>query len=210
MLAKLVTPRVTEWDERLRYVLFSYRACQQASTGESPFFLMYGRDPRLPTEDVLSPSCDLQEMDLEKLWWALPGTKHRSLCRRFRKGRSDTTTGLGISLLKSRSRPLKQIHLVKRMSASIPWRMHWPRILWSYPYLPRDPQPTMARWGKRPTPALPHRRRIKTRTRSVPRLTVELLEPGVVAYAYANHVRGRTEFRAGKCSDWTNSHPVTT
>ena len=56
MLAKSVEKRGPEWDERLPYVLFAYRACQQASTQESPFFLLYGRDPKLPTPAVLSPT----------------------------------------------------------------------------------------------------------------------------------------------------------
>ena len=35
------------WDERVSFVLFAYRASPQQSTGESPFFQMYGRDPVL-------------------------------------------------------------------------------------------------------------------------------------------------------------------
>ena len=65
MLAKSVSPGVTEWDQRLPYVLFSYRASLQSSTGESPFFLLYGRDPRLPTETVLSPPPDRQVLMLD-------------------------------------------------------------------------------------------------------------------------------------------------
>ncbi len=41
-------------------MLFAYRASLQASTGESPFFLLYGRDPQLPTETILSPPVDRQ------------------------------------------------------------------------------------------------------------------------------------------------------
>ena len=55
MLAKTVERCGPEWDEQLPYVLFAYRVSQQASTGESPFFLLYGRDPRLPVPDMLSP-----------------------------------------------------------------------------------------------------------------------------------------------------------
>ena len=54
MLAKTTTPGSLDWDERLPFVLFSYRCSVQQSTGESPFFLLYGRDPQLPTEEALS------------------------------------------------------------------------------------------------------------------------------------------------------------
>ena len=55
MLAKTVE-RGVEWDERLPFVLFAYRASEHASTGESPFKLLYGRDPQLPSElDLTSP-----------------------------------------------------------------------------------------------------------------------------------------------------------
>ena len=64
MLANTVDKRGPEWDVRLLYVLFAYRACQQSSTQESPFFLLYGQDPRLPTPAVLSPkeSCALKDL----------------------------------------------------------------------------------------------------------------------------------------------------
>ena len=42
-------------DRHLPYVLFAYRASEQQSTLESPFFLLYGRDPRLPTKAALCP-----------------------------------------------------------------------------------------------------------------------------------------------------------
>ena len=47
-------------------MLFSYRACQQQSTQESPFYLLYGQDPRLPTEAVLSPAKTQIVMDLKE------------------------------------------------------------------------------------------------------------------------------------------------
>ena len=55
MLAKSVQNGGRDWDDRLPYVLFAYRACLQESTQESPFFLVYGRDPRLPNEKILDP-----------------------------------------------------------------------------------------------------------------------------------------------------------
>ena len=55
MLAKTVEKGGRDWDRKLPFVLFAYRASQQQSTLESPFFLLYGRDPRLPTDPLLSP-----------------------------------------------------------------------------------------------------------------------------------------------------------
>ena len=55
MLAKTVE-RGADWDERLPYVLFAYRASEHASTGQSPFMLLYGRDPQLPSQLDLAPS----------------------------------------------------------------------------------------------------------------------------------------------------------
>ena len=70
MLAKTVDKKGPDWDEILPYVLFAYRACQQSSTQESPFFLLYGRDPRLPSPAILSPKetraiADLKEYGIE-------------------------------------------------------------------------------------------------------------------------------------------------
>ena len=54
MIAKSCTVSDRDWDTRLPYLLFAYRVSAQASTRESPFFLVYGRDARVPTETVLS------------------------------------------------------------------------------------------------------------------------------------------------------------
>ena len=45
MLSKTVQAHGQDWDEKLPFVLFAYRASIQQSTLESPFYLMYGRDP---------------------------------------------------------------------------------------------------------------------------------------------------------------------
>lgn len=44
-----------DWDEIVPYVIFAYRNAPQESTGESPFFLMYGRDATLPFDEILKP-----------------------------------------------------------------------------------------------------------------------------------------------------------
>ena len=43
------------WDEFVPFVVFAYRTAPQASTGESPFYLMYGRDANLPFDDAIRP-----------------------------------------------------------------------------------------------------------------------------------------------------------
>ena len=49
MLAKKVEQNGRDWDSHLPFVLFAYRASIQESVRESPFYLLYGQDPRLPT-----------------------------------------------------------------------------------------------------------------------------------------------------------------
>ena len=66
MLAKTVQRGGRDWDQRIPYVLFAYRASLQKSTQESPFFMLYGRDPRLPTEHILNPSGSRQLIDLKE------------------------------------------------------------------------------------------------------------------------------------------------
>ena len=65
MLAKRLNSSGKEWDEVLPYTLFAYRATVQVFTGESPFRLLYGRDPQLPTESVLNPSVRRETVALD-------------------------------------------------------------------------------------------------------------------------------------------------
>ena len=53
MLAKTVERYGHDWDRHLPYVLYAYRVSVQESTKESPVFLLYGRDPTLPTLETL-------------------------------------------------------------------------------------------------------------------------------------------------------------
>ena len=47
MLAKTVEKNSRNWDSQIPYVLFTCRSSPQESTCESPFFLLYGRDPQM-------------------------------------------------------------------------------------------------------------------------------------------------------------------
>lgn len=53
-ILKMVEENQNEWDKFLDSVLFAYRTSKQCSTKFSPFFLMYGREPRLPVDLVVS------------------------------------------------------------------------------------------------------------------------------------------------------------
>ena len=54
-----------DWDKLLPYLLFAYRANIQDSTKESPFFLLYGRDPRVPSNSALNSLSTPCMVDLE-------------------------------------------------------------------------------------------------------------------------------------------------
>lgn len=49
-LLKFIGSEQNQWDLYLESILFSYRVSKQDSTKHSPFFLMYGRQARLPVE----------------------------------------------------------------------------------------------------------------------------------------------------------------
>ena len=54
-----------DWDKQLPYLLFAYRANVQDSTRDSPFFLLYGRDPRMPSDSALNSPTTPYMVDLE-------------------------------------------------------------------------------------------------------------------------------------------------
>lgn len=62
MLRKFVSHTGSDWDQWLPYLLFAYREVPHASTGFSPFELLYGRQVRGP-------------LDLLKEHWEDPGAK---------------------------------------------------------------------------------------------------------------------------------------
>ncbi len=66
MIAKSCEVKNRDWNERLPYLLFAYRVSAQESTKESPFCLLYGRDPRIPTETVVSYVCSPYVVDLDE------------------------------------------------------------------------------------------------------------------------------------------------
>ena len=53
MLQKLVNDNRTDWDIQLYTVLFSYRTAYKVAMGHSPFELIYGLLPLMPTEYIV-------------------------------------------------------------------------------------------------------------------------------------------------------------
>ena len=49
MFANVVDKKGPDWDKQPGSVLLAYRAVPHSSTGMSPFYLLYGQDPQLPT-----------------------------------------------------------------------------------------------------------------------------------------------------------------
>ena len=49
MLTKLVNHKDKDWDIKLGSVLMAYRTTLQTSTAKSPFYLLYGRDAKVPS-----------------------------------------------------------------------------------------------------------------------------------------------------------------
>jgi hypothetical protein len=64
-IAKLINDNDKEWDEYISSVLFAYRTMKHKSTGYSPFYLMYGRQAKLPVELKVETICD-SERDMEE------------------------------------------------------------------------------------------------------------------------------------------------
>ena len=54
-LKKLCEKVPANWDKYLNQVLTSYRITPNLATAESPFFLVYSRDPNLPLHELLEP-----------------------------------------------------------------------------------------------------------------------------------------------------------
>ena len=54
-LKKLCEKDPSNWDKYIKQVLASYRVTPNLATAETPFFLVYGRDPNLPHHHLLEP-----------------------------------------------------------------------------------------------------------------------------------------------------------
>ena len=55
MLSMYVSSNAKNWDEYLDLVLMAYRLSVQTSTGETPYYMLYGRECRVPIDFVAPP-----------------------------------------------------------------------------------------------------------------------------------------------------------
>jgi len=58
-ISMYVNSEQTDWDLYIPSILFAYRVSPCVSTGDSPFYLLYGREPRLPPDVSLLPPIEL-------------------------------------------------------------------------------------------------------------------------------------------------------
>ena len=69
-LKKLCEKDAANWDKYINQVLTSYRITPNLATAESPFFLVYSRDPNLPLHQLLEPmQCFLETLTLVNNTW---------------------------------------------------------------------------------------------------------------------------------------------
>jgi len=63
MLSMYINNLQSDWDIFLNFVLFAYNTAEQDSTKFSPFYLLYGRKPKLPFEQALIQSKNRMYID---------------------------------------------------------------------------------------------------------------------------------------------------
>ena len=76
LLRTLPAEKKKRWPEHLQELCYAYNATQHASTGYSPFYLMFGRDAKLPL-DILLPGDNNDEEKGSSPWIA----KHQASLR---------------------------------------------------------------------------------------------------------------------------------
>ena len=66
-LSMYVSSHQKDWDEHLSSVLFAYRVSPSEVTGESPFYMLYGREPLLPMDTALLPPREMSPLVAEHI-----------------------------------------------------------------------------------------------------------------------------------------------
>ena len=58
MISMYVSNKQDDWDQWIPFVVFAYNSTMQSSLGETPHFLLYGQDPKLPIDVALGLAKD--------------------------------------------------------------------------------------------------------------------------------------------------------
>uniref|UniRef100_A0A8R1DVY1 Integrase catalytic domain-containing protein n=2 Tax=Caenorhabditis japonica TaxID=281687 RepID=A0A8R1DVY1_CAEJA len=110
VISKYINKEHSDWDTILPFTTFSYNNTVHSTTGETPFFLVFGRDPTLTIDRIIDPAPATKRTDigwfkesltttLREVWkQAAHGHgKHKPRTRRKRmKERKVQTYDLGI------------------------------------------------------------------------------------------------------------------
>jgi hypothetical protein len=82
---ELIDSQHGDWEEMLGDVCFAYHSSVHSSTQETPFFLLYGRDPNVPIHNLLGaiprskfPASDFVSLRMESLSIAFQRTKEEN------------------------------------------------------------------------------------------------------------------------------------
>lgn len=89
-LAKIIDEDKLDWDDKLDTVLMGYRASQQASTKQSPYFMMFQQQMRLPIDAEILPQSsthDGEDNSLEETVGALLESRNQA----FQKAQMNIT-----------------------------------------------------------------------------------------------------------------------
>jgi hypothetical protein len=62
-LSHFVRKDARNWDENVPYAVMAYRAMRHCSTKHSPYYLVYGRDMRLPIEEDWRPQLNVKNAE---------------------------------------------------------------------------------------------------------------------------------------------------
>ena len=98
MLGTLENHQKQDWKSYVAPLVHAYNSMKQATTGQSPFFLMFGREPRLPIDLMFGTNNTTEKKNLQKYIESLK-SKLLSLCRghswRVRLAKQETLTPPG-------------------------------------------------------------------------------------------------------------------
>uniref|UniRef100_A0A1A8ASJ6 Gypsy retrotransposon integrase-like protein 1 n=1 Tax=Nothobranchius furzeri TaxID=105023 RepID=A0A1A8ASJ6_NOTFU len=79
MLKTLTEKQKGNWKDSLNKLVYAYNATKSGVTGFSPFYLLYGRSPRLPVDMLFSSSPNTDQGHID----------HQSCMQRWRQGMKD-------------------------------------------------------------------------------------------------------------------------